>query len=299
MRDALEGSLSETLQAEAGAFLFVFLLEIGARHEWRVDGVEREVGKERAVLVRGDKFSCLGGEAVGEVFAVGTVGKAGVVVGREIFFPAVGAAFVDAAEVVVEALVFRPPASGAEVPFAGEEGGVAGGLEGFRERGRGEGEAIGVGRGAKLGVAFPVGWLRGADVVGDAGALGPLAGEDAGARGRADGARGVGIGELRAVAGEAIKVGRFVERAAVGAEVLATEVVGEEKDDVGGACGGRGRRGRGGSVGGRGGGEGRSDGENEGKGEREKRAGCGHGIFRGERGARTQGGEGWGRRGGW
>ena len=93
-----------------------------------MDGVEREVDEEGAVFVVGHEFAGLGGEPVFEVFAGRAVGEAGVAVGGEVLFPAVGAALFDAAEVVVEALVFGPPALGAEVPFAGEERGVAGGF---------------------------------------------------------------------------------------------------------------------------------------------------------------------------
>ena len=257
-------------EREAGAFVFVFLFQLGPGHERRVNGVEREVDEEGAVFVVGHEFAGLGGEPVFEVFAGRAVGQAGVTVGGEVLFPAVGAALVDATKVVIKALIFGPPTRGAEVPFAGEERGIAGGFQGFGERGRVEGEAVGVVGGEERGVAFPRGGLRGADVVGDAGALGPLAGEDAGARGGADGAGGVGIGEARALAGEAVEVRSLVERAAVAAEVLAAEVVGEEEDDVGRAL-----RGCGGGRGCGGKGEGEEEGKREGEKEG-KEAGVGH-----------------------
>ena len=116
-------------EAEARPLVFIFRFEIGARHERRVDGIERKVGEEGAVFVCRDERGGFGREAVREVFARRAVGQAGVVVGRKIFVAAVGSALVDTAEVVVETLIFRPPALGSEVPLASEEGGVAGGFQ--------------------------------------------------------------------------------------------------------------------------------------------------------------------------
>jgi hypothetical protein len=220
-------------ETKAGALLLVFLLQVGPRHERRVHGVEREIREERPILVRRDELHGLGGEPVGEVFAVGAVGEPRIAIGREVALAAIGTAAVVATEVVVEALILGPPALGAEVPLAGEERGVAGGLQRFCERGRIERQPVGVGRRQELGVALPCLRVRGADVVGDAGALRPLAGEDAGARGRANGARGVGIGEFRTVAREAIEIRCLVKRAAIDREIALAEIVGEEENDVG------------------------------------------------------------------
>ena len=72
-----------------------------------------------------------------------------------------------------------------------------------------------------------------ADVIGDAGPLRPLAGHDAGARRRADRTGGVGVGESRAVPGQAVQVRRLVEGAAVASEVALPQVVGEKEQHVG------------------------------------------------------------------
>ena len=68
--------------------------------------------------------------------------------------------------------------------------------------------------------------------VGEAEARGVFAGHDAGARGRADGTGGVGVGEAHATGGEAVDVGSFVEAAAVEADVAPAEVVDQDEDEV-------------------------------------------------------------------
>ena len=68
---------------------------------------------------------------------------------------------------------------------------------------------------------------------------GVLAGHEAAARRRADGAAGVGLGEAHALGRQAVEVGRLDALLAVAAEVAVAEVVGQDEDDVGlgaGAC---------------------------------------------------------------
>ena len=67
----------------------------------------------------------------------------------------------------------------------------------------------------------------------DRGAPVIAAGQQAVARGRADGARSVGVGETSALARKAIKVRRVQALGAVGRGGTPAEVIGEDDDDVG------------------------------------------------------------------
>ena len=122
----------------------------------------------------------------------------------------------------------------AEVPFAKVAGGVAALLEGLGEGFLLVGQVrTGCGVRKFLGreiaaTGQPVGELK---------ARGVFARQDAGARGRADVAGRVGIGEPHVGAGETVKLRGFVERAALDAKVAPAEVVDEEEDDVGRARG--------------------------------------------------------------
>ena len=60
-----------------------------------------------------------------------------------------------------------------------------------------------------------------------------MAGQESGTRRRADGSRGVGLGEAGAFGGELIQVGRVLILATEATEVIDAEVVGEEDDEVG------------------------------------------------------------------
>jgi len=66
-----------------------------------------------------------------------------------------------------------------------------------------------------------------------AGVAGIAAGEEGGARGRADGRVGVPLREANAVRGEAVEVRRAEVGLAHAGEVAAALVVGEEDEDVG------------------------------------------------------------------
>ena len=88
-----------------------------------MDGVERQVGEEGLVLVGLDECGRLAPEAQGEGFAGLTGLEVGILPGRE--EAAARAADVPAALVDVEAVIGRPRALAAEVPFSGEEGLIA------------------------------------------------------------------------------------------------------------------------------------------------------------------------------
>ena len=145
-----------------------------------------------------------------------------------------------AALVFVVALVLGPEAFlGAEVPLAGEEGGVAGVFQGFGDGDLFERQAFQILGGEQFAIllrearerAGLVG-LRAAEEVGVARACGILAGLNAGARRRAHRAGGIGAGETHAARGEGVEVRRLVERAAVTAEITLAEIVGEDEDEV-------------------------------------------------------------------
>ena len=70
-------------------------------------------------------------------------------------------------------------------------------------------------------------------IAADGGVAGVLAGHEAAARRRADGAAGVGLGEAHALGGQAVQVRREDVLLAVAAEVAVAEVVGQDEDDVG------------------------------------------------------------------
>ena len=130
------------------------------------------------------------------MFTVGAVGEARVAVGGKIFFAAVRAAAMMATLVDVKALILRPKAFVAEMPFAGEKRGVAVFLERL-----GEGEFFKlqlarVRRGQQARVAAPRLSGGGADVIGHARPRGIAAGHDARARGAAHRTCGIGIGKL-------------------------------------------------------------------------------------------------------
>ena len=137
-----------------------------------------------------------------EVALVAVVFEAGVGVARRAARVLPEAGFVEA-----EAL--RQIFVAAELPLAGDGGGVAGFLEQVAERG-----------GLRLHAAE-------LDVV--AGVR--HAGHEADAGGRAEGLN-VAAFEAHAGGGEGVEVGRFVGLAAVGAERFVAEVVGHDEDDV-------------------------------------------------------------------
>ena len=167
-------------EAETLTLFLVFLLQILPCHERGMDIVEGVVGKERLVAVRLHELPRLRREAVGEMFAFGTVAETRIAVGGKILFASVGPAAVDAAHVDVEALILGPPAFGTEMPLARKEGCITALLHRLSQRRCIERETIGVGRGEQLRVALPLVRLgRRTDVVGDPEPLRPLPRHDA------------------------------------------------------------------------------------------------------------------------
>ena len=137
-----------------------------------------------------------------------------------------------AALVDIETLILRPEPFVAQVPFAGEEGGVAIFLERLGEGELLELQLARVGCGQEPGVAPPR--LAGGrtDVIRHARARGVTAGHDTRTRGAADGAGGVGAGEFHARSRKPIAIGRVVKRAAKGFQVAPSEIIDEKKYEV-------------------------------------------------------------------
>ena len=122
-------------ETEVFGLLLVFLDEVRTADERGVDGVEGKVCEEGFVLVVCDEFGGFGGEAVGEVFSIWSVGEVRVAVGGELLFASPGATAFESAHVDVEAMIGGPGPFVAEMPLAREEGGVAVTVQRFGECG--------------------------------------------------------------------------------------------------------------------------------------------------------------------
>jgi len=154
----------------------------------------------------------------------------GVFIGREI--ASIGAAAMESSFIDFEAVILWLGSFAAEMPFPGEEGAVAADSESL-----GDGEvlvwkAFGVGCGKDSVVSIPVGSGLGANPVSDAKSSGVFPGHDGGAGGRADLAGRVAIEEAHAFAGDAVNVRRFVVSGTFDREVVDSEVISEDEEDV-------------------------------------------------------------------
>jgi len=194
--------------------LRVGLDALGRRGERDVRVVEGEVEEEGLGLAALDELHRVVGLAE---FAFAALRRGGAGIGAS-------------GEVLVKAMVGRLVAFAAEVPLAYGRGGVALGLEQLRNRLH-AGREVGVDRRAQQPVRAAVGAAgeEGRDL--EAGRT--LAGQQAGARRRADRSRGVGLREARAFGGEFVQVRRALVLAAEAAEVVDAQVIGEEDHEVG------------------------------------------------------------------
>ena len=201
-------------------------------------GVVRQIKEERLLLVRLDELHRLGGFAVREEFAFGTLAQRGDLV-RGVVTGRLSAGV--AADVEVEAVLLGIVSLVAllecrsEVPLADARGRVAGGFELF-----GQGDLL---EGQEL---LPIGDLQfglGAAVAGDpvreVQAGGIFAGQQGGPGGGADRAGRVAVGEADAILGQLVDVRRLVELASIAGEIGLSHVVDQDYDDVG-RGGGRG-----------------------------------------------------------
>ena len=167
------------------------------------------------------------------MFAIGSVGQAGVAVGRKVLLAAVGSAAVDAAPIHIEALIFRPEPFRTEMPFTGQEGRVTAGLQCLGQRRLVQRQPVGIRCRQVAGIALPFLGLGRADVIRDTRPLRPFAREQARARRRTDRTGGICASEPGSIPRHAVEVRCLVKGAAVAAEIAPAQIVGQEQDDVG------------------------------------------------------------------
>ncbi len=177
-------------------------------------------------LVAADEVGRLVGEEVGQIGALFVGGRR---VGLEIeVYPHRDDRFVESALL----RVVRPIL--AEVPLAEEGGGVTGGLEGLRERDLLERQPCHVVHRPERS-ALPVEAIDVADRV-HPGPRPVLTAHEGGPGWLAIGPAGVAAGEADALGGEPVDAGTLIVPAAVAGQVGITQIVGQDKDDVGPAA---------------------------------------------------------------
>jgi len=152
----------------------------------------------------------------------------------------------------IESLDIGEMVAPAEVPFAEMTARVPGRLEGLRDGHDLQRQVLGT---VHRDLEFGPGPLVAGDKIGDAHTGGILAGHNAGARGRADGAGRVGVGEAHSLCRQRVDVGCLVKAVAVAARIRPAHVVNQNEHDVGsaGVRGGEGAGSRGGPQRGAGG----------------------------------------------
>ena len=194
-----------------------------------MDGIRGQVRQKRLVAVLFDEGNGFAGQTVGERLAAGAVGQFridpwGVVSAHR-------TAGAPSALVDVESAVFRPEPFVAQVPLAGEEGGVSGLLEGLCQGTVVLGHVPGIIGHRKFDApAFRERLARiRADVVGDAVPWRIDAQHDARARGTAHLAGRISLRESHAAAGKRVDMGRLVERTAFNADILDSVVVNQNE----------------------------------------------------------------------
>jgi len=169
-----------------------------------------EVEEERSGAALPDDLDGFVGEPVGQVLARRTIFQGWVAVGAEV---AAGRTPFAAGDVEVKSMFVRPGGASAEMPLADMPGRVAALFQRGGERELTHRQRMEIGHIAKFADAVT------ADVLGDADAGGIFAGQDAGARRRADRTRCIAVGEAHPLRGETFEVRRFVERTPVTLEV--------------------------------------------------------------------------------
>ncbi len=197
-----------------------------------MDGVVRQVEEEGAVLVLLDELLGLDGQPVAEILAfAAALPQPGHGVALALVRPEIRGrmAVMRSGDVEVETLMLGVIVPAAEVPLADAGRDIAGRLERLGDVHFVQGQILPPRRHEQpMGgrVAFA------GDPIGQMQSRGPLAGEDAGPRRRADRAGGVGVGEPHPLPGQAVDVRRLVELAAVAAHVGPAQVVGKDEDDI-------------------------------------------------------------------
>ena len=136
-----------------------------------------------------------------------------------------------AADVDVKTLVSRPMALGSEMPFAGEKCLVTVALERFGERHFLVREVVAVG-GSDERIAGGLAGLPG-NPIGDVHPHRMAAGQNTRARGAANRARGVTLGEPHAAGSKPIDVGCLMKFATVCTNIRPTHIINQEKQEIG------------------------------------------------------------------
>ncbi len=219
------GIVLRRVGALAGVGLaFVLGDQLGLAHQSSVDGIMAQVEEERLVVVPLDEVDRFAVEAVDQVFS--RAGQMLVDRGIEMVRMVVASAadsvrladdhFVEAVRRWRDFLGAGRSVAG-EMPFADEPRGVAALLEQFGERQQIRREMLGIVR---------------TQVVVNAGPNRILPGHQRGAKRRADGRGGIGLGESHALAGQAVEMRRFVEAVATAAQLGPSKVVGQHEDHV-------------------------------------------------------------------
>ena len=138
-----------------------------------------------------------------------------------------------ASDVEIEPLFFRPERRFPEMPFSDIRRGVTSRPEHRGKVRHLQGQMPRPIRHAQLRLGWHFAW----DIVGEVKAGRVLAGKDGGTRGRTNGAGRVAVGETHSLRGEPVNMRRLVKRAAKTTAIRPTEIIREDKEDVGCARG--------------------------------------------------------------
>ena len=194
-------------------------------------GVEGEESEEGLFVVLFDELYGFVSKTDRERLALGAVFELRVFVGREKAprrRAAMMAAFID-----LESMMLGLRSIASEMPLAGEEGAVAAFLEGFGHGGGLSRKVVSVFRREDAVVALPLRARGCPNPIRNANAGRVLPAHDGSARGRANLAGRIAIGEAHPRLGKSIDVGSLVKGRALDGEVFDAKVIGENEYDVG------------------------------------------------------------------
>ena len=229
-----QGAVDEKAGALMGRFsglIPVFLPEVRRGLDRAMDRVKGEKGKERGVCLVLDEGGGVISEAQREGLALRSIRHLWVSEGRK--ESSGRAAPVVPADVAVETVVFRERSLATKMPLPCEEGPVATLFERLGKAGIFMRKVPDVFRWQDLVVSLPVEPGSSPDPVGDSVTGGVFPGHNAGAGGRADLAGGVAMSEADAFFRDTIDVRRLVVGAAFNGEVPDSQVIGEDKENIG------------------------------------------------------------------
>ena len=199
-----------------------------------MDRVKGEEGKERGVGLALDERGGVMREAKREGLPLRPIRHLWVSEGRK--ESSRWAAPVVSADVAVETVVFREGALAAKMPLPCKEGSVATLFERLGQTGVFMRKLPDIFGGKDLIVALPIQPGSGSNPVSDAVASGVFPGHDAGAGGRADLTGSVAMSEADTLSCNTVNVRRLVVYAALDREIPDSQVIGEDKEDIGCSC---------------------------------------------------------------